>query len=256
MEMYIASTEDPNKLFVVSGVTDVSTMDSTAIKEFFTIPVAVDGGFRSMQVGDPDHDGNVDLLIAGEREGRIYNLEYKGSGDPSDSANWDLRTIFNVFEQTDSTGLSPRLFYGHPAGDMDQDGKDEYVFINYSPDYAIWPDDVPLWVIEMSSVTEVLHNTAGIPKNFELLQNYPNPFNPSTTIPYRLAGRSRVRLDVYSIHGQLVTTLVNGEREPGYYEATWRPQLASGTYVYRLSVESLSDDGAALQETRTMILLK
>lgn len=255
-EMFIATTEDPNKLFVASGISDVSLVTSTDFKEFFTIPPAVDGGFRSMQSADQDGDGNIELVIAGEREGRIYSLEYKGAGDPADSVNWELSTIFNLFDQTDSTGLTPRLFYGHPAGDMDKDGKSEYVFINYSPDYALWPDDVPLWVIEMSSVTDVRDETAEIPEGFELLQNYPNPFNPSTSIPYRIPHQSRVQIRVYTIQGQLVGLLVNDEKAPGAYTTTWEPALPSGTYIYQLIAEPVDGSGQRYTESKKLILLR
>jgi hypothetical protein len=255
-EMYIATTEDPNKLFVVSGISDISLMDSTDIKEFFTIPVAVDGGFRSMYVADPDHDGNLNLMIGGERDGRIYSLEYSGSGDPADSANWSLQTIFNVWDQGAPVGLTPRFFYGHPASDMDKDGKDEYVFINYSPDYTTWVDDVPLWVIEIDVVSDVRDESAGIPDDFELLQNYPNPFNPSTTIPYRLAKRSRVSLVVFNVYGQRVASIVNAEREPGYYQANWTADVPSGTYFYRLVVEPLDGNGKVFEDVKKMVLVR
>ena len=254
-EMFIATTEDPNKLFVISGITDVSLLTGADVHEFWTIPVAVDGGFRSMQAADQDGDGNIELVIAGEREGRIYSLEYKGSGSPADSANWEVSTLFNIFAQTDSA-LTPRLFYGHPAGDMDKDGKSEYVFINYSPDYASWPDDTPLWIIEMSSVTDVKDETAAIPEGFELLQNYPNPFNPTTSIPYTIPLHSRVQIQVYTIQGKLVALLVDDTKEPGAYTASWAPELPSGTYVYQLVAEPLNGSGKRFVESRKMILLR
>ena len=57
-----------------------------------------------MQVADPDKDGKANLMIAGERDGRIYSLEYKGTGNPADSANWDLQVLFNIY---DYSGILP-----------------------------------------------------------------------------------------------------------------------------------------------------
>ena len=47
-----------------------------------------------------------------------------------------------------------------------------------------------------------------LPERFELGHNYPNPFNPSTIIPYQLPAPTRVRLEIFNILGQRVTTLV------------------------------------------------
>lgn len=255
-EMYIAATEPTNKVFIVPGMSDISTMGPSDIKELYTIPVTSGGKFRSMYIADPDHDGNADLMIGGELNGQIFSLEYKGSGDPADSANWQHQVLFDIWNESGLTTISPRLFYGHPAGDMDKDGKDEYVFVNYSPDYTIWADDVPLWVIEIDVVSDVRDESAGIPEDFQLLQNYPNPFNPTTTIPYRLASRAHVRLDVFNVYGQHVISIVNAEREPGYYQATWRANVPSGTYFYRLMVEPLDGSGKAFEDVKKMVLVR
>ncbi|NIA29130.1 MAG: T9SS type A sorting domain-containing protein, partial [Actinobacteria bacterium] len=79
-----------------------------------------------------------------------------------------------------------------------------------------------------------------IPKKFDLSQNYPNPFNPTTTIRYQLPQVVKVRLQIYNIMGQLVRTLVDGEKEPGYHAVIWDGRndvgmgVGSGVYYYRL----------------------
>ena len=74
-----------------------------------------------------------------------------------------------------------------------------------------------------------------LPTEYGLDQNYPNPFNPSTTINYQLPEKNHVSLQIYDILGNLVTTLVNQDIEPGYHSITWNASgLASGVYIYRL----------------------
>jgi len=74
-----------------------------------------------------------------------------------------------------------------------------------------------------------------IPTVYGLDQNYPNPFNPATTINYQLPEKNYVSLKVYDILGNLVTTLVDQEMEPGYYSVNWNAgHLASGVYIYRI----------------------
>ncbi len=71
-----------------------------------------------------------------------------------------------------------------------------------------------------------------------LLGNYPNPFNPRTVISFSLPREQHVNLDVFTVDGRRVTTLVAGSRDAGTHEVTWdgadhtgRAQ-PSGTYVY------------------------
>ncbi len=83
-----------------------------------------------------------------------------------------------------------------------------------------------------------------------LHQNYPNPFNPKTVISSQLSVAGNVRLVIYDVLGQEVAVLVNERREAGRYQDPFDgSRLASGTYVYRLSV-------GGFVESRTMLLLR
>jgi hypothetical protein len=243
-EMYIAGTEPENKVFIVTGVTDVSTMTSANIKELFTMPISGGGKLRSMYVADPDKDGKADLIIAGETNGTIFSLEYNGTGNPADSSSWTAKVLFDIFAESGLTTISPRLFYAYPAKDMDKDGKDEIAFVNYSPDFDAWPDDSPLWLIEVDVASDVHDAPSGVPSQVKLLQNYPNPFNPSTSIGYEVAGitAQHVRLAVYDVLGKEVAVLVDGQKAPGAHTATWNARgMASGVYVCRLTSGEYSE---------------
>ena len=81
-----------------------------------------------------------------------------------------------------------------------------------------------------------------LPARFALGPNYPNPFNPSTIIPYQLAASAAVRLEVFNLLGQRITTLVDGERPAGFHTATWHAvdgagrAVGAGVYIYRMTV--------------------
>ncbi len=89
-----------------------------------------------------------------------------------------------------------------------------------------------------------------IPTEFHLLDCYPNPFNPSTIIGYDIPKLSHVKIVIYDILGREVEQLVNGERQPGHYQATFNASnLPSGVYFYRLTA-------GAFTQVRKMLLMK
>ncbi|MDD3642762.1 MAG: PKD domain-containing protein [Candidatus Krumholzibacteria bacterium] len=80
-----------------------------------------------------------------------------------------------------------------------------------------------------------LLSAGGTPDALELRQNYPNPFNPITTIAFGRPEAGNVRLDVYTVKGELVETLVDGTRGAGYHTVEWNAAgVSSGIYLYRL----------------------
>lgn len=77
--------------------------------------------------------------------------------------------------------------------------------------------------------------------DFQLYQNYPNPFNPTTRIMYSIPKVSRVKIIVYDILGNEITTLVNEEKYPGHYNVNFNGMnISSGIYFYRLITKSSS----------------
>ena len=80
------------------------------------------------------------------------------------------------------------------------------------------------------------------PNEYKLYQNYPNPFNSKTKIIYHLPEEGLVRLEVYSILGSKVKTVINEYQQKGIYEIIFDAKdLASGVYFYRLNIEGKSN---------------
>jgi len=95
-----------------------------------------------------------------------------------------------------------------------------------------------------------VENEGEQPNEYFLAQNYPNPFNPSTKISYGIQEAGVVNLKVYNILGSEVVTLVNEHKSAGNYEVSFgKNELASGIYIYRLTVNNFA-------QTRKMILEK
>lgn len=93
------------------------------------------------------------------------------------------------------------------------------------------------------------------PRATALGVNYPNPFNPTTTIPFALGLRGRVRLEIFDVLGQRVRVLLEDEvLGAGRYQVVWKGRddagraVASGHYFYQLRV------GQSVESHRLLLL--
>ena len=95
----------------------------------------------------------------------------------------------------------------------------------------------------------------GLPAITPLRGAHPNPFNPRTAIAFDLARPGTVRVDVYTLSGRMVRTLINEVRAACHYDVVWQGDdaagnpVASGVYLVRLS-------GGGVVDQRKVILAK
>ena len=86
--------------------------------------------------------------------------------------------------------------------------------------------------------------TIAVPENVELNGNFPNPFNPNTTIKFGLPENGHVQLTIYSMNGQKVRTLLDGQVSKGYHQLVWNgtnesgQPVSGGLYIYELKTEN------------------
>jgi len=91
-----------------------------------------------------------------------------------------------------------------------------------------------------------------VPQTFSLSQNYPNPFNSTTLIHFSLPVSGRVKVEIFSIVGELIATLTDDTMDAGSYSVPFdAAAIASGMYFYRMTAEA----GAAGRFTATKKLL-
>lgn len=155
---------------------------------------------------------------------------------------------------TDTTFITPTLlnfqWYYWKVKATDEDGLEVWC----TPEYFSFYVDTTNTGIEDEAPT-----TPELPKVFSLGQNYPNPFNPLTSISYDVPesdqGDVHVTLEVYSVRGVRMCTLVDETKEPGRYTVTWNgtgtdgQKATSGIYFYRMRAGDFS-------AVRKMIILK
>ncbi len=158
-----------------------------------------------------------------------------------------MATYANIVSETDTSITAQlHLFYGIMGVDVNTGTPDS----DDTAESEIWYiQDVTITVPKVEGVgIDDVANT--VPGDYELHQNYPNPFNPSTTIAFTLKKAAQVNVEVYSVTGEKVVTLVDGHRSAGTHEYTFdASKLASGLYFYKLNAGDFS-------QTRKMMLLK
>ena len=108
--------------------------------------------------------------------------------------------------------------------------------------------------VESIDHTSSIENTTIIVS--KLIGNYPNPFNPETMISYQLQNKCELELTIYNLKGQKVKTLVNQQRDAGFYSIIWNGNddsgkvVSSGVYFYELNINGIS------KQVRKCVLMK
>tara|TARA_R100001143_G_scaffold63267_1_gene69259 strand:- start:20180 stop:23431 length:3252 start_codon:yes stop_codon:yes gene_type:complete len=81
-----------------------------------------------------------------------------------------------------------------------------------------------------------------VPNEFKLYQNYPNPFHPTSTIQYDLPKDQHVKLEIYSVSGQFIKTVIDRPVQAGRHSLIIDASgLASGVYLYRITTNEFTE---------------
>ncbi len=111
------------------------------------------------------------------------------------------------------------------------------------------PGGVYMGAHEPQSAVSVPHLDRDIAEGYWLGQNYPNPFNPTTNISFVVPVDGQVKIEIYSVMGQLIETIVNDYKTAGAHTVTFdATALSSGVYIYRISA------GEFVESKRMMFL--
>jgi hypothetical protein len=198
-----------------------------------------------------EYDGEVSTVIMNSPiDLRGIQLELKGTGPaPANLVGDHIDLIHGQSGETVKVGL------------LDLNGgeiisADTRQVVRFEGEYTL--ESVIVADVNARSITPMIGSAqkqSELPTTYTLSQNYPNPFNPSTSICFGLPEAAEVRLDVFNLLGQKVTTLLNQQMEAGNHTAEWDSQnelgqaVSSGVYFYRLETPRFT-------ESKKMVLLK
>jgi len=170
---------------------------------------------------------------------------------------WSNRYNSNIAGQNSQADGDESLFLRRTINLLDTFNPDDLIFIRF----RIHADPLAFgwgWVIDNLSIQSDVTDASSqefLPDEFGLSQNYPNPFNPTTSIKFQIPAninrlKKNVSLNIYDILGREVISLVNEDKESGFYEVEWNAvNNPSGVYFYKLSTGDFV-------ETKKMLLLK
>ncbi|MFH1373853.1 MAG: S8 family peptidase [bacterium] len=227
--------------------------------EAFLEPVTLGTPVVANLTGDeyPEIIMRSGYLLPGTGPERVYILDHTAQILPG----WPIAT----------PARSGHVFssrYAPLIDDVDNDGLVELVLISDGIELLVWNFDAS--VEDGKNTGRFLMNNynsntlppAGsstgvdddcqpeLPVSLILYQNYPNPFNPGTVIRFELPTSAQVKLDVYNILGQKVTTLVERKLPSGPHQIWFDgTDYATGIYIYRLQTDQSV-------RTRKMLLVK
>ncbi|MGM0588268.1 MAG: T9SS type A sorting domain-containing protein [Bacteroidota bacterium] len=181
-----------------------------------------------------DEQIDVPLHISGTQSG-AYTIEViDRTRIPSD---WEIQLIDNRTDQT--TMLQDGNSYSFEYESKSKSGYSSKPK-HFTPTlFSNSVSDRFTIKIKTGTTTDIgEHNE--LPDRVALHQNYPNPFNPSTTIPFDVPNASPVKLELFNINGQKVSTLIDKNMPAGRHSTSFNANgLPTGIYFYRLQVNSI-----------------
>jgi hypothetical protein len=81
------------------------------------------------------------------------------------------------------------------------------------------------------------------------VEAFPNPVTTTATIRFQLTQNRHARLDIYSIDGKLIKTLIDHQLHAGYHDFEWNPGNLKGNYIVKL----ILSEGPVRKEYATKI---
>jgi len=178
------------------------------------------GGLHIVSIADPEHPERAGFYGIDD----WYAYDVTVSDDYAYVADVSGLRVISIADPEHPEEVG---HYDTPGAAMDVAlSEDGLIYVVYGSNMGIY---------RFTDPNVVYDDAVSIPAKFNLYAAFPNPFNQSTTISYSLPHPGNVSLQVYNLSGQRITTLFEGNKQPGIHSTNLTANdLPSGLYFVRL----------------------
>jgi hypothetical protein len=208
---------EPNFLVTNGSNVDITGSEQAITSQLTDIPLPVE--LSSFTASTNQNAVNLNWQTKTEVDNYGFEVERKAANSGVEAGSWEKIGFVNGHGNSNS----PK---DYSLTDKNPSGGSKFIYrlkqIDNTGEFK-YSDEVEVEIV---------------PNEFNLYQNYPNPFNPATNIKFALPKAARVNITIYNVLGENIATLLNEDKEAGFYNIQFdASSYSSGVYVYRLTTE-------------------
>ena len=232
-QFFSYATWDDNNYFIPAGETFFRSLSKIKLNPITTYPPPAS---PTLVLSQLNNDQFQLTSYLGEINEPVWLITYR-SLDPN--ADPDNANIIDI------------QFTKNPTSIIDQQG------INDTANTYLYFSTVADRYWNESTISNTVFSTSSpMPNSYTLNQNYPNPFNSETDIVFSIPKLKNIEIEIWSLDGRLIKTLLNSKLIPGQYRIKWFGKnnsgkiQSTGIYFSTLSVDQ------KIIKTRKLIYVK
>ena len=232
-QFFSYATWDDNNYFDPAGGTFFRNLSKIKLNPITTYPPP---SSPTLVLSELNNDQFQLISYPGEINEPVWLITYR-SLDPN--AGPDNANIIDI------------QFTQNPISIIDQQG------INDTANTYLYFSTVADRYWNESTISNTVFSTSlPMPNSYTLNQNYPNPFNSQTEIVFSIPKLKNIKIEIWSLDGRLIKTLLDSRLIPGQYGIKWFGKnnsgkiQSTGIYFSTLSVDQ------KIIKTRKLIYVK
>ena len=232
-QFFSYATWDDNNYFVPAGETFFRNLSKIKLNPITTYPPP---SSPTLVISELNNDQFQLISYPGEINEPVWLITYRSldpNADPDNANIIDIQFTQDPISIIDHQGIN--------------DTANTYLYFSTVAD-RYWNE---------STISNTVFSTSSpMPNSYTLNQNYPNPFNSETEIVFSTPKLKNIKIDIWSLDGRLIKTLLDSRLIPGQYGIKWFGKnnsgkiQSTGIYFSTLSVDQ------KIIKTRKLIYVK
>jgi len=221
---------------------DVNADGQVNVLDVVEIVAFILGNATEPDCADYNADGGVDVLDVVAMVSTILGNRGEEASSATFTKTSELMTmsadgVVGAVEMTLSHGSDFNLKLTDNAliADYNTDGgTTKLIVVNPEGDIFSSTGDYTVEEVVAATTEGYINTNWEGPVSISLGKAYPNPFNPSTSFDLNVGIAGNVSVMVYSVNGQLVDVIHEGNMNQGTHNMTWSGEnVASGMYIIK-----------------------